>query len=131
MLEDFIEKLSREMELEEPLKAQVPGIFVLPLDEGLNITITSTPSHSLAFSCTVGVCPNTGKEAFYTRLLLANLFGQGTKGAVLALDLEAGQVTLTQNFDYHLEYKDFRDAIEDFINAADLWKQEIDMAATL
>lgn len=124
MLDQYMEKLSRDMELEGPLKAQIPNVYTIPLEEGFKVTIAETSADHLTLSSTIGTCPTMGKEAFFTQLLLANLLGQGTRGAVLGMDIEANEVTVTQNIDYHVEYKDFRDIVEDFVNIADFWRQE-------
>ena len=122
MLDQFMEKVSKEMELDEPLKAQVPNVYSIPLDEGLAVTITSKSTDQYEFTCVLGPCPRGEREAFFTRLLQANLFGHDTFGSVLGMDVEANQLTLTKNIDYHIDYKEFRDIVEDFFNAADYWR---------
>lgn len=131
MLEEFVEKLSRDMELEEPIKAKIPNIYAIPLEEGFTVTLTSVSPDQLKLNCTIGSCPTVEREAFFTQLLLANLFGQGTHDAILGMDIDANELTLTQNIDYHIEYKEFRDIIEDFLNIADFWRQEVITANAL
>lgn len=124
-LEHYMENLSKDMELEESLKSTIPNVYSIPLEDGYSVTVTSPSPERFHLSCTLGPCPNVGKEAFFTELLLADLFGQGTRGAVLGLDIEAERVTLTQTVDYHIEYKEFKDIVEDFLNIADFWRQEV------
>lgn len=131
MLEEFMDKLSAEMEMEEPFKAQIPGVYVMRLDEDISISLISQSSDRFTFSCTLGEAPIVGKEAFFTQLLLANLFGQGTRGAVLSLDINANELMLTRNIDHYIEYKEFRDSVEDFLNVVDFWKQELLTANSL
>jgi hypothetical protein len=124
MIEQFMEKLSREMELDEPLKAQIPNVYTIPLDEGFSVTVTSPSADHFALSSELGSLPSVNKEAFFTQLLLANLFGQGTHGSILGIDIDASILKLNREIDYYIEYKEFRDIVEDFINIADFWRQE-------
>lgn len=124
MLDKFIKSLSKELELEENLLAtEVPGVYALPLEGDLTITMTDKPP-GFALSCVLDSAKKQNEEDFFTRLMLGNLFGQGTKGAILGLNDDASLLTLTQTVDYNIEYKEFRDIVEDFINSADYWRAE-------
>ncbi len=95
-LDVYMDQLVKEMELEGNLATQVPGVFAFPLEENLSITITDRPP-GFVLSCKLCTVPTTHQEEAFTRLLLGNLFGQGTKGAVLGIrrrhqyvDIDAG-----------------------------------------
>lgn len=124
ILDNYIEQLIKEMELEGSLASQVPGVFVFPLEEDLSVTITNRPP---GFSLLCNLCPMPTKnmEEFLTRAMLGNLFGQGTKGAVISISEDGNFLTLTQVVDYNAEYKEFRDILEDFVNAVDVWRAEV------
>jgi hypothetical protein len=128
MIDDLIKQLSTELELEEPLAPQMPGIFSLPLEESVHITIADKPP-GFRLTCNVAPLPKKEEEEVLTRLMLGNLFGQGTKGAVLGLNEEGNLLTLSQDVDYNADYKEFRDIIEDFINTVDYWRIEMQNAA--
>lgn len=68
--------------------------------------------------------PRGKEEELYTQMLLANLFGQGTYGAVISLDDDARHIELSRTIDYDVNFKDFKDILEDFINAVDFWREE-------
>lgn len=125
MLSDFMEKLSRDMELSEPLKAAVPNVYAIPIEEGVKVVISSPSSDRYELNCSLGSLPNERREAFLTRVLLANLFGQGTSGAILGTDIEGSFLTLSLNIDRHIDYKNFRDIVEEFFNTVDFWKLEL------
>lgn len=125
MLDQFMEKLSKDMELEQPFKAKIPNVYTIPLEEDLHVTISSNSIDRYELSSIIGACPSIGKEEFFSRILLANLFGQGTYHAILGLDSEATQLTVSHTIDYHIEYKEFKDIIEDFLNCADQWRGEL------
>lgn len=124
MLDDCMEKLKKEMELTQSLNTDVPGTYSLPLDEGLSIGITSMGS-GCVFTCNIIACPKQGEEEFYTLALLGDLFGQGTGGATLGLNEDGSLLTLSRGIDYNIEYKDFKDVLEEFINSVDFWRQEV------
>lgn len=56
--------------------------------------------------------------------MLGNLFGQGTHKAVLGLTEDGNMLTLFKVVEYNIDYKQFRDALEDFINSVDFWREE-------
>ncbi len=124
MLEPFIQKLTQEMELEGSLATQVAGVFALPLEENVAVTIIDRPP-GFALSCSLCQPPTKNEEAYLTRLMLGNLFGQGTKGAILGLNSDGNLLTLSQTIDYTINYKEFKDILEDFVNSVDFWRDEM------
>ena len=127
MLETHLQQLAKELELEGSFATQVPGVFQFPLEEYLSVTLTAH-SPGFSFSCSLGPIPKVKETEFFTRLLLGNLFCQGTKGSVLGLNEEGNQLTLTQDIGYNVDYKEFRDALEDFVNSVDFWHLELQNA---
>lgn len=123
MLERYIQALCKELELEGSLATQVPGVYNLPLDEDISILMTDK-APGMNIHCNLCSVPQSQSEEFFGRLMLGNLFGQGTKGAVLALNDEGNKVILHQDIMHHIEYKEFRDILEDFINSVDYWRTE-------
>lgn len=122
MLRRFIEEFSREMELEGSIP-EINGVYTIPLEDKLDITLTEIPQGFTLFS-TLIKCPIQNKEAFYCKLLHANLFGQGTHGALLGLNDDGTYLTLSRKIDYNIDYKGFKDVVEDFINVVDFWREE-------
>lgn len=123
MLDSFMQKLVKDMEIEESLASDVPGVYNIPLDEEITILISEIP-RGFEFTCIVCECPKKGLEEFFTNALFANLFSQGTEGCTLGLDAEGDYVTLSRSVDYEVEYQEFRDITEDFINTVLQWKEE-------
>lgn len=123
MLDPFIQQLVKELEIEGSLATQMPGVFRFPLEEDLTVIISDTPP-GFTLTCNVAATPKVKEEEFYTRCLMGNLFGQGTKGAVLGLSEDGEWLTLSQNVNTHADYREFRDILEDFINSVDYWRSE-------
>lgn len=124
-LDRLIAQFEKEMELTGSLATEVRGIYALPLDEGVTITIRDLLEGKIGLECPLIDCPKVREEALYTQMLLANLFGQGTRGAVLGLTEDGKTILLTQVIEYELDFRDFQDLIEDFINAVDFWREEV------
>lgn len=124
MLPTFIPKLIQDMELGDMnLASEVPGNYTLPLEEGLSVNLTDIPGGYILKS-NIAPYPKAKEELFLTQAMLGNLFGQGTKGAILGVNPEGSLITLTLVVDYQVEYKDFRESLEDFINTVDFWREE-------
>lgn len=113
--------LAEDLEIGEFLTAQADGSYKLPLEEDLEIDITSLSKGYYLF-CNLAPCPKQNQERFYSEALLGNLFGQGTHGAVLGLSDDGNRLVLSRVIDDSIGYKEFKDALEDFINVADLWR---------
>lgn len=125
MLDTFIKELSQELELTEPLVADVPGVYALPLDEGLSIMISANSNNrGMQLACTLGPAPMNKEEDFFTQAMLGNLFGQGTKNGVLGLSEDGKMMTLSRTIYYDIDYRQFREIVEDFINSVDFWREE-------
>jgi hypothetical protein len=125
MLEQYMKKLCEEWQIpENKLATQVPGCYAIPMDVGLKIMATRTQSGGYMLKCSLASYPSTNGEAFATNAMLANLFGQGTQGATLGLTMDGKTVTLTRSIDYQVDYKEFREILEDFITSMDFWRAE-------
>lgn len=124
MLENFLTQLAKEMELENvSFASEVPGVFAFPLDEGLTVLISEAGS-GFSLKTSVAPCPHVKEEAFLTQAMLANLFGQGTFGAVLGLTIDGNTLVLSKVVEHQTDYKEFKEILEDFINAVDYWHDE-------
>lgn len=123
LLEELIVELSHELDLEATLEPEMPGVYSLPLDDNLSVTVSKT-SEGILLYCAIAPTPQLKKEQFYEELLLANLFGQGTALAVLGLTEDGKEITLTQYIDREPDYAAFSEMLEDFINTIDFWRTE-------
>lgn len=121
MVSALMQEFQKEMGIEGSLKNE-SGNYTLPLDENLEIKINSLPAGFLLL-CNVATLPQENREALFMQMLHGNLFGLGTKGAVLGINNEENQLTLSQAVEYTLDYKEFKDTIEDFINTVDYWRE--------
>ena len=65
------------------------------------------------------------KEEFFTWIMKANFLGQGTGGAAIGLEEDESVLTLSQALPYDMNYKAFKEALEDFANFLQYWKKEV------
>lgn len=121
MLDNFIKEISKELELDSPLTADVPGTYVFPLSEDIKIYISNTPQ-GISFDGGFNLVSSKQEETF-TQLLLANLFGQGTRGAVVGLSEDGKAIKFSKTIEA-TDYKVFKENLEDFVNLIDFWIDE-------
>lgn len=124
-LQDLVQELEKEWGLEKPLPQEIPGVYTIPLDEGLNFVASSLPEGGLRLSSSLAPAPQRNMEEAYQSLLLSNLFGQGTKGALLGLNDTGTLLTLSREIEYDVDLKEFSNIVEDFINTIDFWREEM------
>lgn len=123
LLDDYMKLLSREMALDEPLQPNLSGNYLLPLDEETSVSI-SHYAQGFSFVATIGDVPSFKRNELFIDMMVANLFGQGTKKAILGLDPLGKKITLSRHLDHEIGYPEFNDTLEDFINTIDFWKEE-------
>jgi hypothetical protein len=114
------------------------GLQALPLNEDccarlvfdskIAVDFESDPlSGELFLKCEIGALPLSGREALFRRLLEANLYGQQTLRATLALDSSQQAVVLWRAvFAEELSLTAFTKIVEDFVNCAEGWMGAIE-----
>lgn len=123
MLQKWMSDLSKELGLESKLREETPGIFLIPFDDE-TLTIKEL-DEGYEISGVVCPLPQSDLEEVFKHLMFGNLFGQGTYGAILALDTENNQVIARYIEPYSTDYIDFKEHLEDLVNCIDFWKDEI------
>ncbi len=123
LLDAYMRELTKELELDFSLKTDIPGVYRIPLDNELLIHVTEIP-RGFALTCVIGEAPSEGADAYYESIMLANLLGEGTEGAVLGLDEGGKMLLLAREVYEEMDYRRFSEIIEDFINALDYWYTE-------
>lgn len=129
MLNVLMQELAKEWELDGSLPQEVPGVYLVPLEDGVSFTVatqnTGAGREGIVLQSSLAAVPKGKEESLYSHALLGNLFGQGTKHAVLGLNENASLLTLSRFIDYDVNFQEFREAIEDFINTMDFWREEV------
>ena len=97
---------------------------LLSLTEDLTVTVYPLrPGFSLYSP--ISACPQQKREELYIHLMKANLFGQGTLGAAIGYEEKENLLTASYSFPYDMDYRAFKESVEDFANIIDYWRAEI------
>jgi hypothetical protein len=78
------------------------------------------------FHAKICACPQKKKEDLFLYLCRANLLGRGTGGSAIGLDREEKFLTLARALTYELNYTEFKESLEDFVNFLLYWREEIE-----
>lgn len=128
-LEAFVNQLREELEMEamspNDRLSDFPKAFRLELDNHLDISLKEK-NPGIWMKAPLRAPPDEKLEELYTHLMEANLFGQGTRGSSIGLDASGEMLELQMELKYELNYRSFRDAVEDFANLIEYWQTHID-----
>ena len=123
MLEKHVRQLCEELELGAS-QSDERGEFQLELAPALSVRVKELDPGMLLHS-KLAACPTENKEELFTLLMRANFLGQGTKGAVIALEPGEKFLTLSLVIPYEMNFKAFKESVEDFVNILDYWREEL------
>lgn len=124
-LSDLLNELALSLELAPPP----------PAEKKRPIHMELSPYHAIDFRelakgfsmwSRIGECPAKNKEDFYLYAMRANFLGQGTGNYVLGIDPEEKHLTLSSHLPYEMDFKKFKETVEDFVNFVDYWKEALE-----
>ena len=124
MLEPFLKTLAEDLELDDLPKKDEGGIYPFPLTSEVTIFMRELDP-GISFWGQIGPCPLEKREDLFILLMKGNFLGQGTGGATIALDENEKFLTLSLVLPYDMNYKVFKDALEDFVNFLKYWREEL------
>jgi hypothetical protein len=122
-IQRYTEQLFEDLNLPDGLHADENKVYTLNLGEGLIIQYADL-NPGLELMSYLGGLVEENKETFLMALMRVNLFGKGTGGGILGYDPRNRNISYSLAFPHSLTYKEFRHAIEDFINYVELWTGE-------
>jgi len=122
-MEALLSQLAAYLEL-PAFPEEGAGQYALEIEGGFKITF-SPVDRAIILSSSLSRFPTGGNdELFLSRMLEANLDGQGTKNLVLGLTEDGEHLKLSKKVDKDLDFASFRDIFEDFIDMLDMWSEE-------
>jgi Tir chaperone protein (CesT). len=124
MLEEHLKTLAQELELDTTFPRDENKMAQLQLNPSLLISVRQLDPGVLFFS-TLAPCPKEKREELFMWLMKANFLAQGTGGGAIALDPDENFLTLSRALPYDMNYKTFKENLEDFANFVDYWKEEL------
>jgi len=124
MLEKYLEQLSADLELDPVGKKTESGFYQLILPPDMTLSVKELDP-GVYITSPIILCPDKKRESLFIHLMKANFLGLGTGEAVIGLDNEEKFLTLSRTIPYDINYKSFKETIEDFANYLDFWQQEV------
>jgi hypothetical protein len=119
---NLVEQLGSDLNMKEEISLLGPQQYHLLFD---NHTVEINQSeHSVLLKGNIEKCPKNNREQFLILVMEANLFGKGTRGAVIGLNEEGKELTLSLELNPHISYQAFKEKLEDFISVMDFWQKE-------
>ncbi|MBX7066737.1 MAG: type III secretion system chaperone [Parachlamydiales bacterium] len=122
MLQDYLEKLCKELSIATP-KLNEQKLYSFKI-VGETVAIRDLDP-GIAVHAQICAVPNKKKEELFMYLMRANLLGQGTASTRIGMDANEKFLTLSLGLPYELNYQTFREAIEDFVNYLIYWREEV------
>jgi hypothetical protein len=121
MLRDFVQQLCKELAIDMPKMVEKGCSFRLgdvavalrDLDPGVGL------------QASICLCPKERREELFIYVMRANLLGQGTGGARIGIDGDEKVLTLSLGLPYEMNYKIFKESLEDFVNYLIYWREEV------
>lgn len=121
LLKQFVGQLSADL---GEVVANDDGSYSLDLEPNLHISLRESPESGISLFTLVAPLPEKNVEEFLLKTMIANLFGRETGGGILGLDKEGKKITFLTFLPQQLNFKDFHDYLEDFVNYAEAWRIE-------
>ena len=123
MLREFLIDLCKELAISTPkLSEQKVYPFRLTSDVEVNLRDLEPGVGMQAKICP---CPEKKREDLLIYLMRANLLGQGTGGSRIGIDEREKFLTLSLGLPYEMNYKFFKETLEDFVNYLIYWRDQV------
>jgi hypothetical protein len=123
-LEELLQKLIDEMELPEAPTKDDQGTYLLKLSPDMQVSLKELDPGTFFYAPLIPLqLPK--REELMIYLMKANFLGQGTGGSTIGLDENEKFLTLSLVLPYDMNYKIFKDSLEDFTNYVDYWREEL------
>lgn len=125
MLKHLLTSLLQELNLPSPLIENKEKEYEVVLNEETHLLFKDLDP---GFSCKSLIAPIPTEdhlEDLYILCMKANFLGQGTKGAAIAIDPSLKNFLFTLSITEEMNYRLFKETIEDFVNYLNYWKKRI------
>lgn len=123
MLRDFLVEICKELAIVPP-KLNEQKIYPFRLTKEAEIELKDLDP-GVSLQAKICPCPEKKREDLFIYLMRANLLGQGTGGGRIGIDSDEKFLTLSLGLPYEINYKIFKDTLEDFANYLAFWRDEV------
>ena len=124
MLERLVMQLAEDLNLSPQAIQETNQYFHIKISDTITISIKSKDP-GLFFLAQIGSLSMKKKEDTLSYLMSANFLGQGTGNYVIGIDEEENILTLSHKIPYDINYKTFKEIIEDFANYLAYWQDQM------
>ncbi len=125
VIEQHLMRLCEELELPALAPKDETRAFHVEIGPEMRVSVKELEDGGLYLFAKIGSLPTQKREELFILLMKANLLGQGTGGSALGIDAEEKFLTLSLAIPYDMNYKTFRETVEDFTNFVDYWRTEL------
>jgi hypothetical protein len=125
MIEKLVKDLLIELEIEDEEVRRHNGAHTVELFEGITITFNDLKPAGLSMVSPLTECAESDTEELLTMVMMGNLFGEQTGGAVIGIDEEEKNFILSLEIPFEVSYQGFYSEIENFINNVEFWQNQI------
>lgn len=125
MLEHLLTELTEKLELSLNLEKNTQGYYTIVLNKETELLFKELNPGFACRSLIKEIPKENSLEDLYILLMKANFLGQGTKGGVIAIDDNLKNFIFTLSVPEELQYRLFKERVEDFVNYLNYWKKNI------
>jgi len=123
MLKEFIDQVCQELDISPP-KRNEEKAFAFSLNKEIQVLLKDLDP-GVAMQAKICPCPPKKREDLFIYLMRANLLGQGTGGSRIGLGSDEKFLTLSLGLPYEMNYRAFKENLEDFVNYLIFWQTEV------
>lgn len=124
MLEKYLALLKEELLLESSFTKEKNGGYHILFDPDLEVVLDEKEKH-IFFKGVIASIPSSEADLWFIKTLEANLFGMGTRGAVIGLDGEDKFLTLSHQIPSSMSYDEFKEVLQDFVSVLAFWREKV------
>jgi hypothetical protein len=117
-------QLAADLGLPSPPPPNEQGDFLIELSESLKVFVRPLEP-GLFLLGHIAPIPTNKKEEILCYVASGNFLHQGTGNYIIGIDDEEKFLTLSHTIPYEINYKIFKELIEDFVNFLSYWIKEI------
>ena len=124
ILEDYILRLAKDLNIENIPKKDENNVVHLEITDKKSIYLQDLNSKCYCWAVLETV-PKANNEDLFLYLMKANLLFQATGNSSIGMDEGSKYFIFSTFFDYEWNYREFKEALEDFFNYFIYWQEEI------
>lgn len=123
-LQQFTEKVLELLGFNQSAYPDEDKLYSIDFGEGVVVRFSDLHP-GVQFMGEIGDLPKSNQEVVLASLMHLNLLGNGTYGGVIGYDEHIKALTFTHAVPYRLNFGEFKNALEDFVNYIEFFKGQL------